>query len=244
MKKNNQRKDAVSAEQRSKAARIIGIILFVSLVLSVVYSFIRFCMAPAEPLDDQMYEKVKADYLLMFVQCLLGTVVMMLPSVLARRFKVVVPNAIVILYFVFLYCAIYLGEMHNFYYVVPHWDTILHAFSGAMLGALGFILVDLLNQDQHIRVSLSPFFVAVFAFCFALTVGALWEIYEFSFDALLGLNMQKHTTEAGVALVGTKALADTMKDIIVDALAALGVAVFGYITERKRRITTAETTNN
>ena len=213
MKKDNQRKDAVSAKQRSKAARIIGFILFVSLVLSVVYSFIRFCMAPAEPLDDQMYEKVKADYLLMFVQCLLGTVVMMLPSVLAKRFQVVVPNAIVILYFVFLYCAIYLGEMHNFYYVVPHWDTILHAFSGAMLGALGFILVNLLNQDQHIRVSLSPFFVAVFAFCFALTVGALWEIYEFSFDALLGLNMQKHTTEAGVALVGTKALADTMKAV-------------------------------
>ena len=224
-----------SAEKRNKAARIIGILLFTSLVISLIYSFVRFCMAPSEPLDDQMYEKVKADYLLMFVQCLLGTVVMMLPSILEKHFKIVVPTAIVILYFVFLYCAIYLGEMHDFYYIIPHWDTILHAFSGAMLGALGFILVDILNKDQHIRVSLSPFFVAVFAFCFALAVGSLWEIYEFTFDAVLGLNMQKHTTEAGVALVGVQALSDTMKDIIVDALAALCVAIFGFMTERKNR---------
>ena len=104
-----------------------------------------------------------------------------------------------------------------------------------MLGALGFILVDLLNKDQKVHVNLSPFFISLFAFCFALAVGALWEIYEFSFDALLGLNMQKHTTETGAALVGTAALADTMKDIIVDALAALAVSIIGGITAKKRK---------
>ncbi len=232
MKQRSAKPKTSAADRRAKAAKIIGFILFVSLVLSVIYSLIRFFIAPAEHVVGEAHEKVKADYLLMLVQCLLGTVVMVLPSVLEKRFKVVVPDTIIILYFLFLYCAIYLGEIHNFYYLIPYWDTILHAFSGAMLGALGFILVDLLNKDQHVKVNLSPFFVAVFAFCFALAVGALWEIYEFSVDSVLGLNMQKHTTESGEALYGIDALSDTMKDIIVDALSALGVAILGFISKK------------
>ena len=103
-----------------------------------------------------------------------------------------------------------------------------------MLGALGFVLVDLLNKERDIRVKLSPFFVSLFAFSFALALGALWEIYEFTIDAVLGLNMQRHMTEAGAPLSGTAALADTMKDIIVDAVAALTVTVIGSLTSRKK----------
>ena len=97
-----------------------------------------------------------------------------------------------------------------------------------MLGALGFILVSWLNDSEQVRVSLSPAFVALFAFCFALSCGALWEIYEYTFDGLLGLNMQKFITASGETLVGHAALRDTMKDIIVDAVAALLMAVLGY----------------
>lgn len=222
-------------KRQKRLIRIIGIILFVTLVASVIYSLVRFIIAPSEVAEGEPYQKIKSDYLLMMVQCLLGVIVMMLPTFFERRLKVVVPNVMVIMYFVFLYCAIYLGEIHNFYYVVPHWDTILHAFSGGMLGALGFIFIDILNKNKNVRLSLTPFFNAVFAFSFALAVGALWEIYEFSFDALLGLNLQKHTTETGIALVGTQALADTMEDIIVDALSALAVVTVGFLTERKSR---------
>ena len=138
------------------------------------------------------------------------------------------------------YCAVFLGEVFEFYYAVPHWDTILHFFSGAMLGALGFILVDLLNREEKVRVKLSPLFVALFAFCFALATGAVWEIYEYACDALMGLNMQKYATEQGVQLVGRAALRDTMKDIIFDALAALLVAAAGYFSIRKRAPSVAE----
>jgi len=220
--------------KKEKLVKIIGITLFVSLVLSIGYAFIRFLLAPAEIINGEPYQKVKTDYLLMLTQCFLGVLVMMLPTFISHRWKIVVPNTIVILYYLFLYCAIYLGEVRNFYYLIPHWDSILHAFSGAMLGALGFILIDLLNKDQKVRVNLSPFFISVFAFCFALAVGALWEVYEFSFDALLGLNMQKHTTESGVALVGSQAVSDTMKDLIIDALAALAVSVLGFLANIKK----------
>jgi len=79
-----------------------------------------------------------------------------------------------------------------------------------------------------VRVSLSPFFVALFSFCFALSCGAVWEVYEFVFDGLLGLNMQKFITASGEVLTGHNALHDTMTDIIVDAMAALLIAVIGY----------------
>lgn len=75
------------------------------------------------------------------------------------------------LYTIFLYCAIYLGEVKSFYYEVPHWDTILHTFSGAMLGALGFLFVTLLNKNEKVQMNLSPLFVVDFSFCFAVTLG-------------------------------------------------------------------------
>ena len=217
-----------------KATTVIGIILLLSLIGSAVYSAIKLYIAPSEIIDGEPYQKIKSDYLLMLTQCLLGLIVMMLPSVVKHKLQIVVPNPIVILYYIFLYCAIYLGEIRNFYYIIPHWDTILHTFSGAMLGALGFVLVDILNKDQKINVKLSPFFESLFAFCFALAFGALWEIYEFTFDALLGLNMQKHSTETGTALIGAAALSDTMKDIIFDAIAALTVSILGFLTNVKK----------
>ncbi len=208
---------------------IIGVILFVSLALSIVFTIVSMILAPEQPLPEEPHRKVKGDYTLMLVQCALGLVVMFLPSMLEKKLRLEIPNYIFVLYFIFLYCAIYLGEVRNYYYLVPHWDTILHTFSGAMLGALGFTLVDILNRNERVPIRLSPFFVAFFAFCFALAAGAVWEIYEFTFDGVLGLNMQKFALEDGTQLIGRAALTDTMKDLIVDALGAIVLVVLGYI---------------
>ena len=207
-------------------AKRIASLLFVSLILCALYSFVRIFTAPEVPAVG--YAHGRSDYILMFIQCLLGLVVLSLPSLLQRKLHMTLPNFIYVMYYIFLYCAIILGEVMNFYYVIPHWDIILHFFSGAMLGALGFILVSQLNDSEKIRVSLSPAFVALFAFCFSLSCGAVWEIYEFLFDGLLGLNMQKFITASGEVLVGHAAIRDTMTDIIVDAAAALLISIIGY----------------
>lgn len=224
--------------KHARAKEIIGRILFVSLILSILFSALRLAAAPSQVPADEEHIKVKSDYLLMLLQCILGLAVMLLPTVIERKWRLGITNLIHILYYVFLYCAVFLGEVFEFYYLIPCWDSILHFFSGAMLGALGFILVDLLNRNEKVRVSLSPLFVAVFAFCFALAAGAVWEIYEFTGDSLLGLNMQKCLTEHGQPLVGYAALQDTMKDIVVDAAAALMVSVAGYFSICKRRLDT------
>lgn len=213
---------------------MIGAVLFISLALSIVYAFVHFLHAPATVPEGMPHAKVKSDYLLMLTQCVLGVVVMLLPSAINRRWSVPIPRKIYILYYVFLYCAIFLGEVFDFYYVIPHWDIILHAFSGAMLSALGFIMVDLLNMNQRVSVDLSPFFESVFAFCFALALGSIWEIYEFAGDMLLGLNMQKAYLADGTALIGKAALLDTMEDMVVDAVAAAIVAIIGYRANKRK----------
>lgn len=212
--------------------KVTGIIVYITLVLSIVYSVYNIFASSSEALSKGVH--IKSDYVLMLLQCLLGIIVLGLPSLLEKRFSFEIPNFMSIAYFVFLYCAIYLGEVKNFYYLIPHWDDILHCFSGAMLGAFGFTLVTILNDSDKVKVYLNPYFICLFAFCFALAAGAVWEIYEFLGDSLFGLNMQKFRLADGTLLVGSQALSDTMHDIIIDTVGALVVTVTGLINLKIR----------
>lgn len=215
--------------------KIIAIILFILLVLSIIYTIIRIMLAPSDaPVNSHI--KVKSDYVLTLLQCILGVIVMFIPSFVEKKWSIDIPNNMEIAYFIFLYCAIYLGEVHDFYYVIPHWDTILHAFSGAMLGALGFSLVAFFNDAEILDTKLSPFFIAFFAFCFALAAGVIWEIYEFLADSILLTNMQKFMLADGTVLQGHAAVSDTMEDLIVDSLSALIVSTFGYYSIKKGKL--------
>ena len=204
---------------------IFGTVLFITLVLSIIYAVVSMIMAPE--VSDEPYEKIKSDYSLMLLQCSLGMVVMFIPSLLQKKLSLTIPNYMFVLYFIFLFCAIYLGEVQDFYFIIPYWDLLLHTFSGAMLGSLGFTLVSLLNSNKNVDMHLSPFFIAFFAFCFALAFGVVWEIYEYTVDSVAALNMQKYALEDGTLLVGREALADTMEDLIVDAVGALVMCIFG-----------------
>jgi len=215
--------------------RITFWIVFVTLVGSTIFSLVHVITAQSGAIPKVAHQKLRSDYVLMLIQCILGMVIMFLPSMLERRWRIDIPGFMHIVFVVFLYAAIYLGEVRSFYYKVPHWDTVLHAFSSSMIGALGFSVVKLLNDSEKVNINLSPVFVAVFAFSFALSIGALWEIYEFSFDKLLGLNMQKFAFEDGTPMVGRLALSDTMKDLIVDALGALATSIMGFISLKYKK---------
>ena len=132
-------------------------------IVSIAFIVVRIILAPvtADPADIGV--RVKSDYVLMLLQCCIGLFAMFLPGILRRTMNLTIPSVMLILYAVFLYCAIYLGEVRNFYFTVPHWDTILHTFSGAALGAFGFSLVSLMNKAESVPLSLSPLFVALFA---------------------------------------------------------------------------------
>lgn len=146
----------------------------------------------------------------------------MSPVILGKRFSVHVPSEFQVMVIAFVFATLFLGEVRQFYLKIWWWDIALHTSSGFLLGILGLLLVYLLNENAHIDLSMRPRFVALFAFLFAVAVGALWEIFEFSMDQLFGANMQKPM------LGDPSGLTDTMWDLIVDTLGAAIISLTGW----------------
>ena len=145
-----------------------------------------------------------------------------LPLLLGKRFQIKIPPEFELLAIVFIYATLFLGEVHGYYIRFWWWDLVLHASAGLLLGILGFLLVYIINENDDIQLELTPGFMALFAFTFAMAFGALWEIFEFTMDTLFGLNMQKPMFNDPTGLT------DTMWDLIVDAVGALTISILGY----------------
>ena len=123
--------------------------------------------------------------------CGLSLFLMILPSIVSRRLKIVLPSTLEIIILLFIFAAEILGEINSFYMRVPHWDTMLHTINGFLCAAIGFCLVDMMNREERFSFKLSPLYLAIVSFCFSMTVGVIWEFFEFGADQLLGLDMQK-----------------------------------------------------
>ena len=144
--------------------------------------------------------------------CGLTLVLMILPSILTKKLKIYLPSALEIVILCFMYAAEILGEINSFYVRVPHWDTMLHTINGFLCAAVGFALVDLFNRDERFIFKLSPLFLAVVAFCFSMTIGVLWEFFEFSADHFFATDMQKDTI---VRQINTVELDETRTNKVV-----------------------------
>ena len=125
--------------------------------------------------------------------CALSLVLLILPSIISRKLKIVLPDTLEIVILLFIFAAEILGELNSFYVRVPHWDTMLHTINGFLCAAIGFALVDMMNRNDRFTFQLSPLYLAIVSFCFSMTVGVLWEFFEFSGDYFLGMDMQKDT---------------------------------------------------
>ena len=125
--------------------------------------------------------------------CGLTLVLLILPSVFSRRLQIELPTTLEIIVLLFIFAAEILGEINSFYIRVPNWDTMLHTLNGFLCAAVGFALVDMLNRHERFSFKLSPVYLAIVAFCFSMTVGVLWEFFEYSADLFLGSDMQKDT---------------------------------------------------
>ena len=125
--------------------------------------------------------------------CLLVLVLFMLPFFIQQNFGIELPSTLEIIILLFIFAAEILGELKCYFITFHHWDTMLHTTTGFLGAATGFALIDILNRNSRIKFQLSPIYVALVAFCFSMTVGVLWEFFEFSGDYFLGMDMQKDT---------------------------------------------------
>lgn len=160
-----------------KNRKLVYTVYFVLRLLVIVMMVLQFF--------NKNYENV--------AMCVLVLILFMLPSIIERRMHIDLPDTLEIIILLFIFAAEILGEIQSFYLYFPNWDTVLHTLNGFLCAAIGFSLVDLLNREERIFLHLSPFYMAVVAFCFSMTIGVLWEFGEFTMDRLFLMDTQKDT---------------------------------------------------
>ncbi|MEG2645951.1 MAG: hypothetical protein RSA08_02850 [Clostridia bacterium] len=133
--------------------------------------------------------------------CILTLALFTIPYFVNRKLKIELPGMLEIIILLFIFSAEILGEIQNFYGIFKSWDTILHTINGFLCAAVGFSLIDILNRTDKIHMNLSPKFVALVAFCFSMTIGILWEFYEFTGDYFLNMDMQKDRLVKSISTV-------------------------------------------
>ena len=159
---------------------------------------------------------------LSFFLILLIIFTLLAPVVFKNRLNVTLPAEFHISAVLFAFAALYLGEVQQFYQRIWWWDIALHGTAGLLMGVVGFLMVYILNETDRVKLSLTPGFIAIFAFLFAISIGTFWEIFEFLVDETLDTNMQKPM------LGDPSGLTDTMWDMVVNAVGALLISFSGW----------------
>jgi hypothetical protein len=186
--------------------------------LTLVYLFLRVSVVGV--MIAQIFNR---DWMNVFL-CILSLFLFMVPSFVERRLKIDVPDTLEVIVLVFIYAAEILGEIRAYYIAFPLWDTMLHTTTGFLAAAVGFSLVDILNRESKQNFSLSPFYMAIVAFCFSMTIAVLWEFFEFSADTFFHTDMQKDTI---IHTLNTVALDPTRSNKVVSIRNITGVSVNG-----------------
>lgn len=189
--------------------------------------------------------------------CVLTLVLFLIPSFIERRLHIDVPNTLEVIILLFIFAAEILGEIQEYYLIFPYWDTLLHTLNGFLMAAIGIAMVDILNRSDKFKIRLSPAFVALAAFCFSMTIGVLWEFFEYGMDCLFHMDMQKDTMLTSITSVMLNpdgknrpvtlpiesivingeawnsyidiGLHDTMKDLLVNFIGAAVFSVIGML---------------
>lgn len=195
---------------------------------------------------------------------ILTLILFMIPELIEKKIGVVIPTGLKSIILIFIFAAEILGEINAFYIKIPIWDTMLHTTNGFLMAAIGFALIDLFNRSERFSLKMSPYFVAFTAFCFSMTVGVVWEFFEFGMDWFFHTDMQKdwilpaissvkldpagannpvRITVESVVINGETwnfggyldiGIVDTMKDLIVNFIGAVVFSIIGIIYLKQR----------
>ncbi len=239
------KRDYKEEVKNNKAAFAVFVVLRLFVVAALVFS----CLS-------RNYENI--------FFCTLTLVLFVIPTFVEKNFGIEVPSALEIVILLFIFAAEILGEMGSYYTKYPYWDTVLHTVNGFLCAAIGFALTDILNRNERVKFKLSPVFLAIGAFCFSMTIGVLWEFFEFFCDAFIGTDMQKDKVVTAIhsTLLGTSTkdvfvidkvnttmvngqelldggyldigLYDTMKDLLVNFVGAFVFSIIGYFYVKTR----------
>ena len=194
----------------------------------------------------------------------LTLILFMIPKVIEKKLGVSIPAGLEAIILIFIFSAEILGEINAFYVKIPIWDTMLHTTNGFLMAAIGFAMIDIFNRSEKFSIKMSPYFVAFVAFCFSMTVGVLWEFFEFSMDWFFHTDMQKDWILPAISSVKLNpsgenvpvkmaidsvvingqewnlggyldvGIVDTMKDLMVNFVGAVVFSIVGVLYLKQR----------
>ena len=172
-----------------------------------------------------------------FENCVM-IIIVFIPAILDKGTNLRIPHAMEIAFVGFCFSALVLGDLFDFYGKFRWWDIVLHGISGIMLGILGYEIISTFISTEKCRTPVSPIFISIWVVCFALAIGAMWEIWEYMADGLFGLNSQEYLASSGTfdestPLQGRDALTDTMEDMILDFVGAAIIGATSYHSSRR-----------
>ncbi|MDF2539274.1 MAG: hypothetical protein K0S76_2295 [Herbinix sp.] len=224
--------------------------------ISIIYLILRLSVIfiMLDEIRDKSYENV--------FLCILTLILFTVPSFIERKIHIDIPDTIETIILLFIFSAEILGEIREYYIIFPYWDTLLHTLNGFLSAAIGFSLIDILNKHERFSISMSPVFVALVAFCFSMTIGVVWEFFEYGMDQLVGSDMQKDTIISSFRSVLLNAdgknvpvtvnienltvngdtwngyidigLIDTMMDLVVNFIGAFVFSIIGFLYIKQR----------
>lgn len=213
----------------TRSMRVVYWLLQSLMIVTFLFSLVSLFI-------QKEYRETNIEHMML---CVVAIVLFNIPQIMQRKFNLYIPPAMYIFVLVFIYAHFILGEVRGMYKESMVFDKILHTTSGLAIAIGGFSLVNFLNNSRNSHLKLSPLFVAIFSFCFALAIAVLWEIFEFAADCLVGTNMQQYLPPKNLENVIVDppqgyGLIDTMGDVIVSTIAAFVVCLIGYFALRKK----------
>lgn len=213
-KKKSKYRQMIETWRESKSSFIVYMILRVVVIAIAVLQFL-----------NGNYENAAL--------CVLTLILFMLPAFVESTFKVRLPSTLEIIVLLFIFAAEIFGELGDFYVRFSFWDTMLHTLNGFLAAAVGLSLIDILNRSDRFDLHLSPFFVAMISFCFSMTIGVLWEFFEFGMDYFFHTDMQKDTVVTSISsvLLNPNGVNDPIKikDIADTAVNGYSLGIDGYL---------------
>ena len=195
---------------------------------------------------------------------ILTLILFAVPKLIEKKLDVNIPVGLKSVILLFIFSAEILGEINAFYVKIPIWDTMLHTTNGFLMAAIGFALIDIFNRSEKFSIKMSPYFVAFVAFCFSMTIGVVWEFFEFGMDWFFQLDMQKDWILSSISSVKLNpdgvnvpikvavesviingenwnlggyldvGIVDTMKDLLVNFAGAIVFSIIGIIYLKQR----------
>jgi uncharacterized membrane protein YjdF len=131
-----------------------------------------------------------------------------------------------ILLTILLFLAQLLGSSLGFYNLFDNWDLIVHFISGIVIFYVGYNIVSNLCEKNENKLEKKV--KILFSIFFALSIGSVWEMYEYLIDGILNIDSQRTAN-----LIGRIAIKDTMTDLLASTFGTILTAIIFIMIRRK-----------